>query len=187
MIEGGIVSKRYAKALFLLALEQKDEERVYREMNKLSDAYLQVKALKEAVESPILPQEEKIGLLSEAAGGDVSDTFRQFVRFVFVQHRERFLCFISYSFLDVYRQNKQIYSGCLTTALPMDESVESKVRSMVTARTQGATLELLTKIDPEILGGFVLEMDTYRVDASVATQLKNIRKQLNDVRKYKAQ
>ena len=37
---------------------------------------------------------------------------------------------------------------------------------------------IVEKIDPEILGGFVFEMDGYRLDASVESQFRRIRRQL---------
>ena len=52
------------------------------------------------------------------------------------------------------------------------------MRQMVEKRTNG-TVEFTTDVDPEILGGFILEYDTYRMDTSVKSQLSNILKQLN--------
>ena len=44
---------------------------------------------------------------------------------------------------------------------------------MVEAQVNG-TVEFKTKVDPEIIGGFILEYDTYRMDASVKTKLKAV-------------
>ena len=62
----------------------------------------------------------------------------------------------------------------LTSVLPWEEA---KMKQMVESRTQG-TVEFQTEIDPEIIGGFILEYDTYRMDASVQSQLRNILTQL---------
>ncbi len=48
---------------------------------------------------------------------------------------------------------------------------------MVQHKTQG-TVEFNTEIDPNLIGGFVLEYDTYRLDASVKRQLRSILKEL---------
>jgi F-type H+-transporting ATPase subunit delta len=48
---------------------------------------------------------------------------------------------------------------------------------MVEQRTQG-TVEFKTEVNPDLIGGFILEYDTYRMDASVKTKLNNILTQL---------
>jgi F-type H+-transporting ATPase subunit delta len=51
------------------------------------------------------------------------------------------------------------------------------MKQMVESRTQG-TVEFNTEVDPSIIGGFILEYDTYRMDASVKTRLNNILSEL---------
>ena len=51
------------------------------------------------------------------------------------------------------------------------------MRQKVESRTQG-TVEFQTEINPDIIGGFILEYDTYRMDASIQNQLRNILTQL---------
>ncbi len=53
------------------------------------------------------------------------------------------------------------------------------MREMVESRTNG-TVEFETEVDPDIIGGFILEYDTYRMDASVNNRLRNI---LNTLKK----
>ena len=59
----------------------------------------------------------------------------------------------------------------------VDASTEDKMRKMVEQRTQG-TVEFKTEVNPDLIGGFILEYDTYRMDASVKTKLNNILTQL---------
>ena len=55
----------------------------------------------------------------------------------------------------------------------MSAATEQKMKQMVEAKTQG-TVEFTTEVDPTIIGGFILEYDTYRMDASVKSKLNNI-------------
>ena len=82
------------------------------------------------------------------------------------------------SYLTLYRQQKNIISGKLTTAVPVSSDMVEKMQKMVESRTNG-TVEFSTEVNPEILGGFILEYDTYRLDTSVKSQLKNILKELS--------
>jgi F-type H+-transporting ATPase subunit delta len=81
------------------------------------------------------------------------------------------------SYITLYRQQKNITRGKLTTAVAVSDAVEQKMKQMVEAKTQG-TVEFTTEVDPSIIGGFVLEYDTYRMDASVKTKLNRILSEL---------
>jgi F-type H+-transporting ATPase subunit delta len=86
--------------------------------------------------------------------------------------------FIANSYITLYRQQKNITRGKLTTAVPVSQDVQKKMLQMVEGRTKG-NVEFITEVNPDILGGFVLEYDTYRLDTSVKTQLNNIQKKLS--------
>ena len=61
----------------------------------------------------------------------------------------------------------------------LDETTEQRLKEWIVSRTHG-TVELRTLVRPDILGGFIFEMNSMRLDASVATQLREIREQFID-------
>jgi len=67
----------------------------------------------------------------------------------------------------------------LVTASPLSAETEDRMKEMLMKDKEG-TLEFKTAVDPEILGGFIFGIDTYRLDASVATQLKRVKTQFMD-------
>ena len=77
------------------------------------------------------------------------------------------------SYITLYRKQKNIIRGKLTTATAVSHAVEAKMQQMVESRTQGV-VEFNTEVAPEIIGGFILEYDTYRMDASVRTKLHSM-------------
>ena len=77
------------------------------------------------------------------------------------------------SFVTLYRQQKNITRGRLITATAVSPETEAKMKQMVETKTQG-TVEFQTEVDPDIIGGFILEYDTYRMDASVKSKLNSI-------------
>ena len=83
------------------------------------------------------------------------------------------------SYITLYRQQKNVIPGRLITATTVSPETEQKMRKMVESRTNG-TVEFVTEVNPDIIGGFILEYDTYRMDASVKAQLNNI---LNTLKK----
>jgi F-type H+-transporting ATPase subunit delta len=85
--------------------------------------------------------------------------------------------FIANSYITLYRQQKNIIRGKLTTAVAVLPATEQRMRQMVERKTQG-TVEFESEVNPDIIGGFILEYDTYRMDASVRSKLNTILTQL---------
>jgi F-type H+-transporting ATPase subunit delta len=83
------------------------------------------------------------------------------------------------SYITLYRQKKNVIRGRLITATAVSQATEQKMRQMVESRTNG-TVEFESEVDPDIIGGFILEYDTFRMDSSVKTKLKSI---LNTLKK----
>ena len=83
------------------------------------------------------------------------------------------------SYITLYRKQNNIIRGKLTTAVPVSVDVKSKMQRMVENMTNG-TVEFETEVDADIMGGFVLEYDTYRMDASVKNRLREILQQLKN-------
>jgi F-type H+-transporting ATPase subunit delta len=175
----GVISTRYARALLRTATDSKLEDQVYQDMMTLAKSYLEVPQLRQTIAGPMLPKEKKEVLLEAAAGKKPADLTRTFIRLVLKEDRETVMQFIANSYVTLYRQQKNIIRGKLTTAARVSAQIEQKMRRSVESNTQG-TVEFETEINPDIIGGFILEYDTFRLDASVKTKLNNI---LNTLKK----
>lgn len=177
-MEVGIVSMRYAKALMGYAQERGVEDRLYEECGTLSYCFVAQPGLREALDSPILPVEEKYSLLCTAADGhsEPSAEFGRFVRLVLHHRRESYLQFMALMYLDLYRKLKHIGVGRLITAVPVNQETEERIRKSAGVILH-ARMELETVVDPGIEGGFIFDINDYRLDASVATQLKRVKQQ----------
>lgn len=176
-MEIGVISVRYARALLKCAIEQKIEDKVYQEMQTLAQSYLQVPELRFTIDNPMLAKDKKESLIVTACGGDISPLTKRFISLVLSEDRESTLQFMASSYITLYRKQKNITRGKLITAVAVTPQIEKKMRQKVESRTQG-TVEFQTEINPDIIGGFILEYDTYRMDASIQNQLRNILTQL---------
>ena len=173
----GVISVRYARALLKSATELKVEEKVYADMIMLAACYVEVADLRATIENPMLLRSEKVRLLTTALGPDANELSKRFIELVLKEGREKVLQFMANSYITFYREQKNIIRGKLTTAAAVSEATEQKMKQMVESRTQG-TVDFNTEVDPSIIGGFILEYDTYRMDASVKTRLNNILSEL---------
>ena len=174
----GLISVRYARALLKASLGAKQSELVYKDMASLAENYYHVPALKTTIDNPMLSRQQKKELLSSAAAGTSCGLTGKFFDLVLKEGRESIMQFIANSFITLYRKHNNLISAKLTTACSIDSATESKMRQLVEGRTNGK-VEFKTDVNPNIIGGFILEYDTYRMDASVKSQLCTILSQLN--------
>jgi F-type H+-transporting ATPase subunit delta len=169
----GVISVRYARALLKSATDAKQEDKVYSEMLTLSDSYVKVPELRLTIENPMLPQETKEALLVTAVGDNPTALTKSFIHLVLRNDRENVMQLMANSYITLYRRQKNIIRGKLTTAVPVSSETENKMRAMVESKAKGA-VEFETDVDPDIIGGFILEYDTFRMDASVKSKLNAI-------------
>ena len=174
----GVISVRYARALLKSATEAKIEDAVYMEMQQLAKSYVEVPQLRFTIDNPMLSKDKKEALLLTAVGEKPSDLTKTFIKLVLKEDRERVMQFIVNSYVTLYRQQKNVIRGRLITAAAVSPATEQKMRQMVEGKTNG-TVEFESEVDPDIIGGFILEYDTYRMDASVKTKLNSILTQLS--------
>ncbi len=175
MITAGI-SSRYAKALVSFAREEKQQECVYKEMARFGKSILEVPDLFKALDNPALLRNQKESLIITACGGNVSDVTLRFIRLVLQKKREQYLDRMAMKYIDLYRKENQIMIAELVTADSANEEVEQRMRDII-KKYRPVTVEFSTRLDPSVIGGFILYIGTYRVDASISTQLKEVKNQ----------
>ena len=175
-MDAGIISKRYAKALLEYAVDARVDGEIYAGMSRLSACFLSMPRLRVALNNPVLDAEEKLSLVCEAAGGKVCEEFVRFVKLVLHERRESCLQLMCMTYIDLYRRMKNITIGKLTTACPVEGGVEERLKALVHDHTHG-DVELEMKVEPSIEGGFIFEVGTYRLDASIATQFRRVKQQ----------
>ena len=174
----GVISVRYARALLKSATDAKIEADVYKEMQTLAKSYTEVPQLRQTIDNPMLSKDKKEALLLTAVGKQPSALSKAFIQLVLKEDRENVMQFIANSYVTLYRQQKNVIRGRLITAAAVTPATEQKMRQMVEGKTNG-TVEFESEVDPDIIGGFILEYDTYRMDASVKTKLNSILTQLS--------
>jgi F-type H+-transporting ATPase subunit delta len=80
-------------------------------------------------------------------------------------------------YIDFYREKNNIYSGKLITATAIDALTEKRLIAIIENQKKG-TLEVKKEINEALLGGFILEVDNTRWDASMQSQLQKIKNEL---------
>ena len=173
----GVISVRYARALLKSAIAEKQEYELYQSMQSLAESYVNVPELRFTIDNPMLSKEAKQTVLETACGNNVNQLTKRFIALVLKEGREKALQFMAASYITLYRKHKNITRGKLITASAVSQNTVDKMKQMVEDKTQG-TVEFNTKIDNELIGGFILEYDDYRMDASVKSKLRGILSEL---------
>ena len=174
-MNNGKISIRYAKALLYSAKEAKVEEKVYSEMTTLESAFAQIQLLKQAMTNPTLTKEEKIKLLNSVFNNKASKLTQGFITLVVENGREDYFHRIALSFQELYRKDKNIVVTHLTTAIELDEPLKKKIIQSVEEQ-ENSKVELRTDVNPDIIGGYILDIDGKRLDASIIRQLSKLYK-----------
>ena len=169
----GLISVRYARALLKASDNERLSEQVYADMQTIAASYVNVPELSVTIANPMLSKDQKSSILTAAAGEKACPLTKRFVGLVLQEGREKIMQFIANSFITLYRKENNLVQAKLTTAANLSADVEDKLRRLVQSQTNG-TVEFSTEIDKDLIGGFVLEYDTYRLDASVKRQLSSI-------------
>lgn len=174
------LSARYAKALLDLAIEKGQLDTVYNDMLFLDAACRSSRELVSLLRSPIIKVDKKGKILEAITAGKISDTTASFNRLLMGKEREAYLPEIASAFIDQYKAYKGIRTVKLTTAAPVGEEVKHAILEKLKSARGIQQVDLRTEVNAELIGGFVLEIGDELVDASVAFELNNIRKQFQN-------
>ncbi len=169
----GRISIRYASALYAMAVEKKCEEKVYEQIIVLTDSYFQTPTLSIALSNPIYNKQQKLDLMLTATGKTVVKELNTFFEFILEKGREDFLLFMCMSYQEIYRKEKKLVVGEITSATQLNDKAIQQITNFVKAKYD-QKLDLITKIDASLIGGFIFEVNNQRMDASIKAELKRI-------------
>lgn len=168
---------RYATALYNYAFERKSDEEIYRQTLALSSILLNNKEIKSMLANPVAERETKQNILFSLLKGDIHPDLKKFITFIFTKQRETFLAEIFARYIVLYREKNNIHFGKLITAASIDKATEEKIVSVMSKKINGK-LEIESNTDEKLTGGFILEVDNVRCDASIKGKLQKIKKEL---------
>lgn len=169
------IATRYAKSLLELANEQGKLEAVHNDVLLLQSA-AKNRDLYLLLKSPIIQADKKIAVMKALFGDKMDALTLAYVSLLANKGREGYLPEIATEFLSQYRSYKKITAVRIVTAEPIGEAVLSSIRSKIIASGAATpNLEVETATDASLVGGFVLEFDNKRYDASLAHQLDEMK------------
>lgn len=172
----GLIPRRYAKALYKVAVERGVAERLYGMMNRMTEAAAVQPSLRCAIANPFVSVEDKSALLVAAVGSSETDrTFTDFLTLLARNKRLSLAIDIARGYASLYRQERGIYKVDVVSAAPLNADGENRLKKLIGAHLNGGTMEYSSHVDPDLIGGFAVTIDNERLDASVRNELKQLR------------
>lgn len=176
-MNSGVIASRYAKALLKYVQEVGNGDKVYSQTCILALRIMNIARLKDYIQKhDDISVDKKIELLESCLGEPLAEELKSFLRLVVSRSRMEIFLRMLISFISQYRKEKGIKVGRIITAHPA-EGLKERLEAVFSEKT-GAEVQLVEKVDPAIIGGFIFELEDYRVDASVEEQLRRIGKGL---------
>lgn len=170
------ISVRYAKALFELALEENNAEKVNNDMQLFSEVSRNTD-FRSFLENPVIFPSKKQEVFNKIFKNKVEEISLKFFKLLSINKRELFLKAIARNYNNFYRKHFGIKSVELITPFPADQKLINDVANII-ATEFNTKVEMADKVDPEIIGGFIITVEWIQYDASVSTKLKDIRKEM---------
>jgi len=176
-MQNKLVAQRYAKALIDLAVERNELEKTKEDIDFIRASM--TPELRMAMTSPVIADKKKTEIFRAVFKERLSPLTYSFFELVFTKRREWVLPEIAEEFIEKYREIKGIEIIEITTAIEISHDLKMNIRNKFQnlPRFQNKTIEIKSKVDPGILGGFIAQSHDILFDASIKNDLYSIGKQ----------
>ena len=171
-------AKRYAKALFELAEDQQKIDEVHADLQAVYSAIQNNEELKNLLTNPTLTNQNKAKIVNKIFSGKVSGLTGKLIHLLGEKGRLNLLPDIYKSFDALYKKKKGIVNASVITPVPLTGKLEKEIYDKVRELTGGKEIYLDKKVDPSLLGGFILQIDDLKYDASIKGKLARIKSKL---------
>ncbi len=170
------IAQVWARALFEVAKEHDLLDKVREQLGAFVDALGENRDLMVFFFSPYFSTQEKKDGLKRAVT-DAEPVFTNFLEALIERHRMPALFRIKARYEVLWEDERDLLPVEVTSAVELDKSTISSIGERIGEQTK-RTVELSSKVDPDILGGIVLRVGNVILDASIRNRLEQLRKQV---------
>jgi F-type H+-transporting ATPase subunit delta len=172
------LTRRYAKALVELGVEQQAVDSYGSELASVKDVLSKENLLRQLLDSPTLALEKKAAMLADLCKAmDLSEGMAKFLGLLLSKGR---ICYLS-QIEENYRRQADDLSGILsakiTSASQLDDVQQQAIAASLERQT-GKQVAVTVEVDADLIGGLQAEIGGRLFDGSVKTQLKRIEESL---------
>ena len=174
------IAVRYAKSIFLLAEEKNILDDVKNDIQLIENTFSESIELKDSIYNPVINSSVKSAILADLFEKKINEYTFNFLMLVLKNKREESFEDIFRNFDDIYRKSKNIKKSILTSVQKMDKkAVDEIVKSL--EKSFNTNIELEERINPKLIGGFVIQVEDKEYDYSILGKLHTIDNEMRNV------
>jgi F-type H+-transporting ATPase subunit delta len=170
------IAQVWARALFEVAKEHDLLDQVREDLGAFVDALNENRDLMVFFFSPYFSTQEKKDGLERAVTG-AEPVFMNFLEALIERHRMPAIFRIQARYEVLWEDERDLLPVEVTSAVELDNAIVASIGDRIGEQTR-RTVELSSKVDPDILGGIVLRVGNVVLDASIRNRLEQLRKQV---------
>jgi F-type H+-transporting ATPase subunit delta len=170
------IAEVYSRALFDVAMEHDILDDVHDQLGQFADELDKNHEMQVFFFSPYFSSQEKkegIGKIIEGA----DEHFQRFLELLAERHRMPAVFRIRRAFDELYAEERKLLPVTITSAVELDKDTLKEIGSKIEENT-GRTVDLTTKVDPNVIGGLVMRVGNIVMDGSIRARLERLRKQV---------
>ena len=168
------VASRYAKSLLELAVEKKELDQVKLDMITVLSLNAGDSSFSDMVKSPVISSDKKLAVLKSLIGKNASALTLKFFDLVVEKGRTGFLPDMATAFLRLYNDHLGIQTAEVVSTIQLDEDLRTSFKEIVKEVSGKNKVNLIEKIDPNLIGGFVLKIGDKQLDESIKSKLQQL-------------
>ena len=172
----GASARRYAQAVFAIALEQGEPGRWLDDLALLSDAMAN-DDFANFLDAPQPTLSQKINLIEETLGDSVSRLALNLVSLLASRNSARLARSITESYQEMLDEYNGIERAEIVSAVTLSDEQQQRIETML-KDIVGKNITATSRVEPRILGGFVARVGDKVIDGSTRTRLDDLRRQL---------
>jgi ATP synthase F1 delta subunit len=170
------IAEVYARALFEVAQDQDKLDEIHDQLGAFADAIHENRDMARFFFSPYFSTQEKKEALEKAVSG-ADEVFMNFLEALLERHRMPVIFRIRARFDGLWEEENKLLPVEVTSAIELDKQTVADIGKRIGEQVD-RKIELSSKVDPEILGGVVLRVGNFVLDASIRHRLEQLRKQV---------
>jgi len=168
------ITTPYAEA-FLQVVESRNEvDEAINQSKEILELWNSSPEFRNAMASPVLEVESKKAALEKLFSKDLSPALLNLLKLLADRNRIGILDSVLDRLLELYREQQNIALATVTSASELTEDQQNELLRKVQDLAGTDNLELNLKVDPDLIGGFVVNVGSKVVDASLAGQVRRL-------------
>ncbi|OWK72266.1 ATP synthase F1 subunit delta [Pedobacter sp. AJM] len=172
------VAGRYAKSLIDLAVENNALAESYNDMVLFEKVVDETPELEAILKNPIVPLDKKIGILNGIFTDKVNKLTLSFFKIVVSKGRSAILFATAKQFVQQYNLIKGIVTADVTSATVLSNEAKEEIVATVKRELGAKEVIFNEKVNDKLIGGFILKVGDKQFDASIASSLSKLKKEL---------